>query len=350
MNKITEFIRKERLYILLLVFVVLMNMLVAGSGHNRESKSKAASEAGIKKESPDRAAIQREFEKKMSQNKSLLIILNLVTLLILAIILLGIVVDIMLFLHIRQNKGLDLKAGVRDPVKWGLWDVAKVVILFLFFGYMISLIESALVRIFPLLNNDNFRMMLNSSILDILAVIFILYFALSQHKANIASLGISAKNFLKNVYYGIIGYIAAIPILVLTLIIIAVVVNLIKYVPEKQPVVDLFLKEKSAPFLLYTGIFAAIFGPIAEELFFRAFMYGALRKTIGIGWAMAVTAAVFSMLHTHPVGFLPIMVLGLVLTYLYEKTGSIVPSITVHAVHNFSMVGFVFLLKQTGVY
>jgi membrane protease YdiL (CAAX protease family) len=133
------------------------------------------------------------------------------------------------------------------------------------------------------------------------------------------------------------------------LALIAFLANMIKYVPEKQPVVELFLKEKNAPFLIYTSLFAAIVGPMIEELFFRGFMYNAFKKRIGIFWAMVITAATFATLHSHVVGFLPIMVLGMLLAYMYEKTGTLVSSITVHMVHNLSMVFLVFLVKQLGV-
>jgi membrane protease YdiL (CAAX protease family) len=124
---------------------------------------------------------------------------------------------------------------------------------------------------------------------------------------------------------------------------------MIGYTPPKQPVVELFLKEKDAAFLFYTSIFAAIFGPMIEELFFRGFMYNAFKKRVGILPAMLVTAATFAALHAHAAGFLPIMVLGLGLAWIYEKTGTLVAPVTVHIAHNLSMVFLVFLVKQLGV-
>jgi membrane protease YdiL (CAAX protease family) len=121
-----------------------------------------------------------------------------------------------------------------------------------------------------------------------------------------------------------------------------------KYTPPRQPVVELFLKETDTTFLLYTSVFAAVFGPVIEELFFRGFMYNAFKKRIGVFAAMLVTASAFAALHAHAVGFLPIMILGMLLAYLYEKTGTLVSSITVHAMHNISMVFMVFLVKQLG--
>lgn len=228
-------------------------------------------------------------------------------------------------------------------------DVAKVVLLFLFFGYILIISEAFLSTVFPLLRAENFRMILNSSILDITAVVLIIYFSSVLHREKLEKLGINFRNFARNVFYGVVGYIALIPVLIGILIIIAVAINMLKYVPEKQPVVELFLKEKDATFLAYTSLFAAIVGPVIEELFFRGFMYGALKKYVGVFWSMLLTAAIFAALHTHIVGFFPIMALGILLAYLYEKTGTLVSSITVHITHNLCMVFLVFLVKQIGV-
>jgi membrane protease YdiL (CAAX protease family) len=122
----------------------------------------------------------------------------------------------------------------------------------------------------------------------------------------------------------------------------------LEYRPPVQPIVEVFMEEKETAVLWISTLFAAIFGPIAEEIFFRGFMYGAVKKSFGVFWGMVVTASVFAILHAHAVGFFPIMVLGLLLAYLYEKTGSLVPSMAVHIMHNVGMVVLVFLMRGVG--
>jgi membrane protease YdiL (CAAX protease family) len=106
------------------------------------------------------------------------------------------------------------------------------------------------------------------------------------------------------------------------------------------------MEEKRSGILLFLTIFVAVFGPIAEEMFFRGFMYSAIKKRLGVLSAALLSAAIFSSLHTNIVGFLPIMTLGVLLAYLYETTGSLVASMTVHIVHNSIMIGFVFFIKE----
>ncbi|OGW78569.1 MAG: hypothetical protein A3C51_00310 [Omnitrophica bacterium RIFCSPHIGHO2_02_FULL_46_20] len=355
MNKIIGFIQRERLYILILVFVLLFNLAAILHG---ESKSKqkvvpgptsvlSAEEAKAKK-FEESLVRRQEMEKALHKNKEALILFSLAAILILGLILLGLVIDAIIFSSKLAGKNLDVHTRIPGPVRWGLLDVGKVVLLLLFFAYLLILSEVFLSRLFPILKVDNFRMIVNTSLLDIIAAALILYFTIDRHKERLAALGLSTKDFFKNVFYGIVGYIALIPILIALLIITAVVINIIKYVPERQPVVELFLKEKDIAFLAYSSLFAAIIGPIIEELFFRGFMYGALKKYLGVLWAMIMTAAVFAALHTQIVGFLPIMALGILLAYIYEKTGTLVSSITAHIIHNLSMVFLIFLIKQVG--
>ena len=167
-----------------------------------------------------------------------------------------------------------------------------------------------------------------------------------EHKEKLKSIGLTIKNFFTNVFYGIVGYIATLPVLALALLVTSVIANLFRYAPKEQVVVELFMRESNTAFLLYASLFAAIAGPVIEELFFRGFMYSAVKKRVGIFWATIITAAAFAALHAHAAGFLPIMVLGILLAYLYEKTGTLISSMTVHILHNFSMLLLVLLAKS----
>ena len=339
-----DFLRKERLYILILIFVIMFNiiMLFHNESKGEVKKAKAAPTVVTEKEKA------KKMDEILRKNDRLMMLFSLASLLILAVVLLGIVIDIILSSIILKKK-LDIRTNSPPLARWNIWDVCKVIVLFLFFGYIVILTEAFLARMFHIFKEDNFRMIVNSLILDTLTVVFIIYFSVIQYKEDWSALGISVKNFLKNVFYGVVGYVSLAPVLVLILVITAVIIHITKYVPQPQPVVELFLREKGAAFLTFSGLFAAIVGPVIEELFFRGFLYGAFKKYIGVFWAMVVTAAVFAALHTHIIGFLPIMALGILLAYLYEKTGTLVSSITVHIIHNLSMIFLVFLVKQVGI-
>lgn len=351
MRRVIAVLRRDRLYLLLAIFILLLNiaaMMPVGSGDTGAKKAAAARAPAIRVSEEEIAERQRKIERLYLEKRPLAIVFSLTVLLVMALLLLGVAIDA-IFLSMRlSDNSLNIRTYEMRPVRWGLWDAAKVTILFLFFGYMTILIEGQLAGGFQVLKNANFRMVLNSSILDIVTIVFIFYFTVGQYRERLAALGISFKNFLKNIFYGIVGYIALLPVLLALLVLTAAVASLFRYVPPRQPVVELFLKEENAQLLLYTSLFAAIVGPIIEELFFRGFAYNALKKYIGVFGSMTVTAAIFALLHAHVAGFLPILALGMLLAYMYEKTGTLVSSITIHIAHNLGMVLLLFLVKQIG--
>lgn len=73
--------------------------------------------------------------------------------------------------------------------------------------------------------------------------------------------------------------------------------------------------------------------PVGEEVFFRGFIYSTLRRW-GWVWAVILSSVLFAAVHLQVVHFLPILLLGVVLAVLYQRTGSLVASIAVHGVNN----------------
>ena len=90
----------------------------------------------------------------------------------------------------------------------------------------------------------------------------------------------------------------------------------------------------------------AVFGPVIEEVFFRGFLYTALRKRMNILYSILISSCFFSLLHTNPLGFVPILALGMLLAYVREKTGSLVPSIGIHIMHNTALTGMMFFVRE----
>ncbi|MEA1959525.1 MAG: type II CAAX endopeptidase family protein [Chloroflexota bacterium] len=82
------------------------------------------------------------------------------------------------------------------------------------------------------------------------------------------------------------------------------------------------------------GVFAVVVAPLAEETFFRGFIFQGLRKRFGYGWGVFISALLFSLAHLQPGALVPIFFLGLMLAWLYAKTKSIWPCIFAHFVYN----------------
>lgn len=105
---------------------------------------------------------------------------------------------------------------------------------------------------------------------------------------------------------------------------------------EQELVTDL----KQQDSLVVLGGFALLVGlvaPLVEEFFFRGFLFGVLRERIGVAWAALVAGSVFGLIHVAgtPLRTLGILVvLGVGLCILYARTGSLLPGMALHALHN----------------
>jgi len=84
-------------------------------------------------------------------------------------------------------------------------------------------------------------------------------------------------------------------------------------------------------------IVAGIIGPVAEEIFFRGIIYGFFRRW-GVLVALILSSVMFVLAHltlsTIPV---PQIVGGIIFAIAYEKEGSLIVPITIHALGNMAI-------------
>ena len=110
------------------------------------------------------------------------------------------------------------------------------------------------------------------------------------------------------------------------------------------------LNEKAEHF--FPGIagvlYGSIFCPILEEIGFRGILLGGLLKSRCRPWlAILVTALIFALLHGVGVHFVVSLVFGIILGWLYWRTGSIILCMIIHVVNN--SLSFIDLSSQTHV-
>ena len=358
MGKIRDIIRYNKLYTVLAVFIIFLNIaiLVARvSDKDTEGAEAPAAEETVEEERalfPDEEEYERrqdKIEDLAKDNPRLDALFGLFNLLVVFVIFIGLLLDGYFIGRWARRKPLDITGEKLESPRWSIADVVRVILIFMASGYAFVIVEAYVAKLIPILNNENFRMIFDTAMMNLVGIGVVLYFIVKKYDQNIRAIGLTAKGFLRNVFYAVIGYASLVPVLLVIMVVTFMVIKIFKYQPPVQPIVQVFLEEKQTSILWLSALFAAIFGPIAEEIFFRGFMYSAIKKTLGIFWAMLITSAIFSLLHAHLVGFLPIMALGLLLAYLYERTGSLVSSMTVHIIHNVGMVILVFLARSIGV-
>lgn len=118
--------------------------------------------------------------------------------------------------------------------------------------------------------------------------------------------------------------------------------------PEQQDVAEaLGTNKSSVASIIASGLLIIGVAPIAEELFFRGFVYSGLRRALSIWPAIVISGVVFGSIHLIG-GNVGVAVLisafGIVLAYLYERTGSIWTPIVAHMINN--SIAFTLLLND----
>ncbi|MGD2072580.1 MAG: type II CAAX endopeptidase family protein [Candidatus Thorarchaeota archaeon] len=93
---------------------------------------------------------------------------------------------------------------------------------------------------------------------------------------------------------------------------------------------------------LLMGINTGVVGPIGEEVFFRGFVYTGLRRKFGVRGGIFWSSLFFGLTHGIPWQIPYAFVAGIILAYVYEKTGSLYSPIILHVVNNsLSVIGII---------
>jgi membrane protease YdiL (CAAX protease family) len=338
---LSRFFRDHRGTIWLVAATAILYALILFTGHRREIVP-LAPQAQARMTSEDVEIREARFRKRLTEETAPMAVFSLSFLLILG----GGALTNAWLLYRRSKGRKALGEGVpQENVPWGPAEIVQVFAVLFFTEACFVLLERAVTGLFnlPPTNKDVF-ILTNSLIRDTVVVFYVLWCVRSYGRKP-DSIGLTLKNFGLNVKRGFVAYLAVVPFIFLTLLAVAAAAKFFSYKPAPQAVVDIYMRAPENKNLVVLTVFVAIIGPVIEEIFFRGFTYKAFRARVGPGWAMAASAAIFSLMHLNFVALVPIFLLGIYLAYLYEKTGSLVPSMTAHMAHNIVMVTFTLFFK-----
>lgn len=249
-----------------------------------------------------------------------------------AALLAGIVLD---FLFV-MNRSRRVLAGVGQDVPWGVLDAVAVVLLSLVLraGLDMGLIVAENIRDGNW-GHRRYLVWISNFIVDLLTVGFLAFLLKLRYASTLRHLGLGFAEVMRNVRAGFIYYIGALPVLLAAGLATKLLSNIFDIPLEPQAPLKMIQAETSVPALVLIGIFVVLMVPFFEELFFRGFLYPMLKRAAGLKWAMLTSACLFSALHFSFLAFLPVVCIGLILCYLYERTGSLLSAIVFHILNNF---------------
>lgn len=218
------------------------------------------------------------------------------------------------------------------------YDALLYTFTFILIQVMASVIVNIAIKMAHGTNADNEKMMLivaSSALSGVAATL--LFWKLGWCKMSI--------NYLKSKPFGTLFL-----TFILSLMIVIPTATIEDFIPEKwtQNLLDDVFEALLGSFWGY--IIIALVAPVAEEVVFRG---GVLRRLIQRNegeaplttkqtWvAIAVSAACFSFIHLNPAQMPHAFLVGLLLGWLYCRTGSIIPGVIYHWANN--SLSFVFV-------
>lgn len=156
--------------------------------------------------------------------------------------------------------------------------------------------------------------------------------------SSFALVGLRRYRIRRNIKVGMIAFLCFLVVLICINFLENRVVQAFHLKVIWQEPVELMMSAKSPASQIGLAFLAIIIAPFTEELFFRGFLQGILRKRCGSNPAIFATALLFASAHINAFVFLPLFVLGLMLGYLYDRTQSLAAPIALHACQNASSV------------
>ena len=143
-------------------------------------------------------------------------------------------------------------------------------------------------------------------------------------------------------------YLSGIGLLYLCIILFNLILSTTNFKPQTQDVANQVIKmSESSLFLIILG--PVLLVPLVEELLFRNLLHKSLKIKFSPLIASIISAFLFGLAHMEIDTIPQLVVIGLVLSYTYEKSGSIWVPAALHATNNFvTVMILIYLPKASG--
>ncbi len=90
----------------------------------------------------------------------------------------------------------------------------------------------------------------------------------------------------------------------------------------------------------------SVVAPIAEELFFRGFLFTAFLQRLPLAVSAVLSGVIFGLGHGDPWNALPLAAIGIVLALIYRRTGNLWSNIIAHGMNNGITLALAFSFPQ----
>ncbi len=123
--------------------------------------------------------------------------------------------------------------------------------------------------------------------------------------------------------------------------------TVVTHLPPQEQAVNLLAGARDPLLIAAFAVIACGFAPFAEELVFRGYVLNALRRYLPLWLAAVLSGLVFGAVHGSPTALVPLWGGGIVLAYVYARTGTLAASMISHAAFNVVNVALIVFAHQT---
>ncbi len=177
----------------------------------------------------------------------------------------------------------------------------------------------------------NTQLLIIGAIFSFFLLVVLLCFLVLRGRNPVDLFGLRGVPFQQNIRAACYGLVAALPAIYF-------VHSLSFYFSgaeaQPQPLLRFLADHAGLHDRLLLILTAVVIAPISEELIFRGYVFGVLRRYAGRWWALVISASVFAAIHAHIPSLAGLFVLAVALTLVYEGAGSLWAPILMHALFN----------------
>jgi membrane protease YdiL (CAAX protease family) len=164
-------------------------------------------------------------------------------------------------------------------------------------------------------------------------ILMVLFFKLHGVRVS-EGLGLRNKNLLRSLLLALVVIVVVLPIAYSLGGVSITLMEKIGWVPKDEEAVSLVTNATSRASATYLGFFAVVLAPVAEEFIFRGMLFPFIKQRGYPKTAWAAASLLFALAHVSAPYFVSLFVLALALTWLYEKTDTLLAPIFAHALFN----------------
>ncbi len=181
------------------------------------------------------------------------------------------------------------------------------------------------------MGNISFTVLYGIQIVLMLGVVW--FFAIFWRKASFRDLGLRYYSIARTIWYSFLSLLAIFFVSFLYVFL----MNSLFGIEAPASKIEILVENRSiSSNILFVVV--TVIAPFSEEVFFRGFLYSAFKKSWGVNVALLLSSFLFAIVHLELYAFIPLVIIGWLLAYLFEKTKSLIPAIFLHGVYNLILI------------